>query len=235
MSGGAGAGQPAAIVIQAGRAKGAKPEEIYRAWLELAEARIAGEQVVLGGYALAAGDQVAGEAELTKVLAFFDGLAAQVFTRQTDVGELSNYMAADARRWRELLRGLRQRSAPAKETPRYHQVTRALAAAEFVASEPINDEERTAFSLDNIRADVAADGRSITIVADLRGRTVAPRAVPNIAVCLRDANGDVCGEAVLAPPVEEIQGERSEGFTATLDASREITDVEVSFTRRAVG
>ncbi len=49
LSGGAGAGQPAAIVIQAGRAKGAKPEEIYRAWLELAEARIAGEQVLLGG------------------------------------------------------------------------------------------------------------------------------------------------------------------------------------------
>ena len=99
LGGGAGAGQPPAIVIQAGRAKGAKPEEIYRTWLELAEARIAGEQVLLGGYALAAGDSaVAGESELAKVLAFFDGLAAQVFTRQTDVGELSNYMAADALR-----------------------------------------------------------------------------------------------------------------------------------------
>jgi len=236
LGGGADAGQPAAIVIQTGRAKGAKPEEIYRAWLDLAEARIAGEQVLLGGYALAAGDQAThGEAELAKVLGFFDGLAAQVFTRQTDVGELSNYMAADALRWRDLLRGLRQRSAAAKETPRYHQVTRALAATEFLASEPISDEERSAFALDNIRADVAADGRSITIVADLRGRTAAPRAVPNIAICLRDANGDICGEAVLAPPVAKMQGQRSEGFTATLEAAREVTDVEVSFTRSALG
>jgi len=233
---GAGERQQAAIVIQSGRAKGAKPEEIYRAWLELAEARIAGEQTLLGGYALAAGDQsVAGETELAKVLAFFDGLAAQAFTRQTDVGELSNYMAADSIRWRDLLRGLRQRSASAKEAPRYHQLTRALAATEFLASEPITDEERAAFALDNIRADVAPDGRSITIVADLRGRTIAPRAVPNIAICLRDANGDVCGETVLAPPLTEMHGQRTEGFTATLAAVREITDVEVSFTRRAVG
>lgn len=233
---GAGGPQPAAIVIQKGRAKGARPEEIYRAWLELAEARIAGEQVLVGSHALAAGDQsVAGEAELAKVLAFFDGIAAQAFTRQTDVGELSNYMAADALRWRDLLRGLRQRSAAAKETPRYHQVTRALAAAEFLASEPITDEERTAFALDNIRADVAPDGRSITIVADLRSRSPSPRAVPNIAICLRDANGDVCGETVLAPPLAEMHGQRTEGFTATLAAQREITDVEVSFTRRFVG
>lgn len=39
---GGSAGQPAAIVAEVARGKGAKPEEIYRAWLELAEARIAG-------------------------------------------------------------------------------------------------------------------------------------------------------------------------------------------------
>jgi len=231
---GSSASQPAAIVIQSGRAKAAKPEEIYQAWLQLAEARIPAEQTLLNGYALAAADQpTPGEAELAQVLAFFDGLSAQLFTRQTDVGEVSTYIAGDARHWRDLLRGFRQRSAAAKETPRYAQLTRALAATEFLASEPITDEERAAFSLDNIRADLSADARSIEIVADIRCRSPSLRAVPNISICLRDENGDVCGEAVFAPPVAELQGQRTEGVSATLEAAREITDVEVSFTRRA--
>lgn len=233
---GTGASQPAAIVIQSGRAKAAKPEEIYQAWLQLAEARIPAEQTLLNGYALANGDQAApGETQLGQVLAFFDGLAAQLFTRQTDVGEVSNYIAGDARQWRDLLRGFRQRSAAAKETPRYAQLTRALAATEFLASDPITDEERTAFSLDNIRAEVSADAKSIEIVADLRCRSPSLRAVPNIAICLRDENGDVCGEAIFAPPVAQLQGQCTEGFAATLEATHEITDVEVSLTRRAAG
>lgn len=231
---GSSASQPAAIVIQTGRAKAAKPEEIYQAWLQLAEARIPAEQTLLNGYALANADQATpGEAQLAQVLAFFDGLSAQLFTRQTDVGEVSNYIAGDARHWRDLLRGFRQRSTAAKETPRYAQLTRALAATEFLASDPITDEERSAFSLDNIRANLGPDAKSIEIVADLRGRSPSMRAVPNIAICLRDENGDICGEAVFAPPVAELQGQRTEGFTATLEAAREITDVEVSLTRRA--
>lgn len=231
-----GASQPAAIVIQTGRARAAKPEEIYQAWLQLAEARIGAEQTLLNGYALANADQATpGEAELTQVLAFFDGLAAQLFTRQTDVGEVSNYIAGDARRWRDLLRGFRQRSAAAKETPRYAQLTRALAATEFLASDPITDEERAAFSLDNIRADLSADAKSIEVVADIRCRSPSLRAVPSITICLRDENGDVCGEAVFAPPVAELQGQCTEGFAATLEAAREITDVEVSLTRRVAG
>lgn len=232
---GSGASQPAAIVIQTGRAKAAKPEEIYQAWLQLAEARIPAEQTLLNGYALAADQATPGEAELAQVLAFFDGLSAQLFRRETDVGEVSNYIAGDARHWRGLLRSFRQRSAAAKETPRYAQLTRALAATEFLASDPITDEERAAFSLDNIRAELSADAKSIEIVADLRCRSPSMRAVPNIAICLRDENGDVCGEAVFAPPVAELQGQRTEGVTAALDALREITDVEVSLTRRAVG
>ena len=140
-----GGGQPAAIVIQSGRARAAKPEEIYRAWLELAEPRISAEQTLLSGFTLGATEPAPG---VRAVLAFFDGLAAQVFTRQTDVGELSNYMAADARRWRNLLRAFRQRSAAARDTDRYHQLTRALAATEFLASEPITDAERTSFVLE---------------------------------------------------------------------------------------
>lgn len=41
-------------------------------------------------------------------------------------------------------------------------------------------------------------------------------------------------QAVFAPPVAELQGQRTEGFTATLEALREITDAEVNLTRRAV-
>ena len=66
-------------------------------------------------------------------------------------------------------------------------------------------------------------------------RLAVPKATPNVAVVLRDANGDVCGEAVFAAPLAEAKGERNELFTATLAASREIANVEMSLTRRAVG
>lgn len=227
--------QPAAIVAQSARSRGAKPEEIYRAWLELAEPRISAEQVLIGGYTLTLGDQhTPGERELQQVVGFFDALAAQLFQRTTDVGELSNYMAGDARKWRDLMRAFRRRSTAAKETPRYHQLTRALAAAEFLASEPIADADRADLSIENIRADVGPTGRTIEIVGHVKCRATAPRTVPNIAICLRDENGDVCGETVIAPPVAELHGQRSEGFTAMLEASGDITDAEVSFTRRAV-
>lgn len=229
------ASQPAAIVSEAARGKGAKPEEIYRAWMELAEARIAGEQLLVSGYTLTLGDQgVTGERELIAVLSFFDGVATQAFQRQTDVGELSNYMAADARRWRELLRALRQRSTGAKAASRYQQLTRALAAAEFIASEPISDDEREEFALSDIGADLDESGRKVEISANFLTRLRAPKKSPNVAICLRDANGDVCGEAVFAPPIAEANGQCDELFTAQLAASAEVANVEVSLTRRAV-
>jgi hypothetical protein len=215
--------QPAGIVIQSGRARAAKPEEIYRAWLELAEPRISAEQVLLSGFTLSAGETAPG---LRAVLAFFDGLAAQVFTRKTDVGELSNYMAGDVRRWRDLLRAFRQRSAPARDTDRYHQLTRALAATEFLASDPITDAERTAFALENIDTELAEGGRSITITGEIKSTAPASMGAPNVAICLRDDNGDVCGERVIAAS--------GAAFSTTLAASAVITDVEVSFTRAAV-
>lgn len=229
-----GAGQPVSIVAEAARGKGARPEEIYRAWLEIAEARIGAEQVLIGGYALAAGDQ-APDRSVAAVIGFFDGLAASLFRRQSDVGELSNYMAADARRWRELLRGLRKRSTAAKDTPRFHQLTRALASAEFIASEPIGDAEREEFALSDVGADLDDSRRVAEVSANFLTRLRMPKATPNIAVCLRDANGDVCGEGVFAAPMAEANGQRDELFTATLSASAEIADVEVSLTRRAVG
>lgn len=222
----------AAIVAQSPRAKAAKPEEIYRAWLEIAEHRIAAEQVLIGGHTIQPGEAAATGGELSSVLAFFDGLAGQLFTRATDVGELSNYMAGDARRWRDLLRAFRQRSAAAKDAPRYQQLTRALAAAEFLASEPIANAERKEFAFTDIGADV--DGRSVEVSANFLTRLAAPKATPNIAICLRDGNGDVCGEAVFAAPIAEANGQRNELFTATLTAGREIANVEVSLTRRAV-
>ncbi len=231
-----GGSQPAAIVAEAARGKGAKPEEIYRAWLELAEARIVGEQALVSGYTLTLGDQIVpGERELVSVLSFFDGLAAQSFNRDTDVGELSNYMAADARRWRDLLRALRQRSTAAKEAPRYHQLTRALAVAEFIASEPISDSEREEFALSDIGADLDNDRRVVEISANFLTRLRAPKKTPNVAVCLRDSNGDVCGEAVFAAPIAEANGQLNELFTAELGASAEVANVEVSLTRRMVG
>lgn len=225
----------AAIVAQSPRAKAAKPEEIYRAWLELAEHRIAAEQVLLGGRTIKPDEAATGQDTLSAVLAFFDGLAAQVFTRQTDVGELSNYMAADARRWRDLLRALRQRSAPAKDAPRYHQLTRALAAAEFIASEPIANAEREEFALTDIGADLDKHGPSVEVSANFETRLAMPKPAPNIAICLRDANGDVCGEAVFATPIAEANGRTSHLFTARLAATADIANVEVSLTRRAVG
>lgn len=225
----------AAIVAQSPRAKAAKPEEIYRAWLELAEQRIAAEQILLGGHVIANGEAVTANGALAAVLAFFDGLAAQMFTRQADVGELSNYMAGDARRWRQLLRGLRQRSAAANDAPRYHQLTRALATAEFIASEPISDAEREEFALSDIGAELDENGRGVEVSANFETRLAMPKATPNIAICLRDANGDVCGEAVVAAPVAEASGRATHLFTATLGASADIANVEVSLTRRAVG
>lgn len=225
----------AAIVAQSPRAKAAKPEEIYRAWLEIAEQRIAAEQALIGGRTVAAGEAEGGVDALAAVLAFFDGLAAQVFTRQTDVGELSNYMAGDARRWRDLLRAFRQRSAAAKDAPRYHQLTRALAAAEFLASEPIANAEREEFALTDIGGDLDDSGRSVEVSANFLTRLAAPKPTPNIAVVLRDANGDVCGEAVFAAPIPEAQGQQNKLFTATLAANAPIANVEVSLTRRAVG
>lgn len=232
---GAGEASPAAIVAQSPRAKAAKPEEIYRAWLELAEQRIAAEQTLLSGYTVKAEEAATGNDALSAALAFFDGLAAQLFTRQTDVGELSNYMPADARKWRDLLRALRKRSVEAKTAPRYHQLTRALAAAEFLASEPITNAEREEFALTDIGADLDDGDRQAEISANFMTRLAAPKATPNIAICLRDANGDVCGEAVFAAPVAEAKGQISELFTATLGASAPIANVEVSLTRRPVG
>lgn len=233
---GASAPSQTAIVAPTQRAKGAKPEEIYRAWLEIAEQRISAEQVLIGGHVVQPGEQASTtNGALSSVLGFFDTLAEQVFTRSTDVGELSNYMAGDARRWRDLLRALRKRSAAAKDAPRYHQLTRALAAAEFVASEPIDNAERTEFALTDIGADLDDKRLSAEVSANFMTRLAAPKATPNVAVVLRDANGDVCGEAVFAAPLAEAKGERNELFTATLSASREIANVEVSLTRRAVG
>lgn len=234
--GGAAAPSQAAIVAPSPRAKGAKPEEIYRMWLEIAEQRISAEQVLIGGHSVQPDEAAsATKTGLSAVLSFFDTLAEQVFTRTTDVGELSNYMAGDARRWRDLLRTLRQRSVSAKGAPRYHQLTRALAAAEFLASEPIANTEREEFALTDIGADLDDKRLAAEVSANFMTRLVAPKATPNIAVCLRDANGDVCGEAVFAAPIAEAQGQRNELFTATLTAGREIADVEVSLTRRAVG
>ena len=45
-----------AIIAPTPRAKGAKPEEIYRAWLELAEQRISAEQVLIGGHTVQPGE-----------------------------------------------------------------------------------------------------------------------------------------------------------------------------------
>ncbi len=232
---GSGATQQAAIIAPSPKAKGAKPEEIYRAWLEIAEHRIGAEQVLIGGYTVQPGEAAATNGGLSSVLAFFDGLAEQLFTRLTDVGELSNYMAGDARRWRELMRAARQRSAAAKDAPRYHQLTRALAAAEFLASEPIANAEREEFALSDIGADIDERARSVEISANFLTRLAAPKATPNIAICLRDVNGDICGEAVFAAPLAEAKGERNELFVATLTAEREIANVEVSLTRRPVG
>ncbi|MGE0532889.1 MAG: hypothetical protein AB7G40_12635 [Hyphomonadaceae bacterium] len=225
-----------AIVAPTQRAKGAKPEEIYRAWLEIAEQRIAAEQVLISDHTVQPDEAAsATNGALSSVLGFFDTLAEQVFTRSTDVGELSNYMAGDARRWRDLLRGLRQRSTAAKDAPRYHQLTRALAAAEFVASEPIDNTERTEFALTDVGADLDDARLSAEVSANFMTRLAAPKATPNVAVVLRDANGDVCGEAVFAAPLAEAHGQRNELFTAILGASREIANVEVSLTRRPVG
>ena len=233
--GGAGETAPVAIVAQSPRTKAAKPEEIYRAWLEIAEQRIAGEQVLIGGHTVQQNEAAAGKDGLSAVLAFFDGLAEQLFTRLTDVGELSNYMAGDARKWRDLMRGFRQRSASAKDAPRYHQLTRALAAAEFLASEPIANAEREEFALTDIGGDLDDSRRSVEVSANFLTRVAAPKATPNVAVVLRDANGDVCGEAVFAAPITEANGQRNELFTATLQASAEIANVEVSLTRRPLG
>ncbi len=229
------AAEPArtAIVAEASRVKAAKPEEIYRGWLEIADQRIGAEQVLLNGYTVVTNEAAATSGGLSSVLAFFDGLAEQAFTRMTDVGELSNYMAADARRWRDLMRACRQRSAAAKEAPRYHQLTRALAAAEFLASEPIANTEREEFALTDIGAEL--DGRTVEVSANFLTRLVAPTPTPNIAICLRDANGDVCGEAIFPAPIAEAKGERNELFTATLAAERDVANVEVSLTRRQVG
>jgi hypothetical protein len=226
---------PVAIVAQTPRTKAAKPEEIYRAWLEIAEQRIGAEQTLIGGHTITASEAATGRDALSAVLAFFDGLAEQLFTRLTDVGELSNYMAGDARRWRELLRALRQRSVAARDAPRYHQLTRALAAAEFLASEPIGNAEREEFALTDIGGDLDDSRRSVEVSANFLTRLAAPKATPNVAVTLRDANGDVCGEAVFAAPIAEANGQRNELFTATLAASRQIANVEVSLTRRPVG
>ncbi len=234
--GGPAAPSQAAIIAPSPRAKGAKPAEIYRGWLEIAEQRIAAEQILIGGHTIQPEEAAsASKTGLSAVLAFFDTLAEQVFTRATDVGELSNYMAGDARRWRDLLRTFRQRSAAANDAPRYHQLTRGLAGAEFLASEPIANTEREEFALTNIGADLDDDRRSAEISANFLTRLAAPKATPNIAVCLRDANGDVCGEAVFAAPLAEAHGQRNELFAVTLAADREIANVEVSLTRRAVG
>ncbi|MEZ5957405.1 MAG: hypothetical protein R3C27_09380 [Hyphomonadaceae bacterium] len=232
---GAGETAPAAIVAQSPRAKAAKPEEIYRAWLEIAEQRIAAEQVLISGHTVQPKEAAGGKDAVSVVLGFFDGLAEQLFTRLTDVGELSNYMTGDARKWRDLLRGFRQRSAATKDSPRYHELTRALAAAEFLASDPITNAEREEFALTDIGGDLDDSGRSVEVSANFLTRLAVPKATPNIAVVLRDANGDVCGEAVFAAPLAEAKGQLDKLFKATLAASSEIAHVEVSLTRRAVG
>ena len=73
----------------------------------------------------------------------------------------------------------------------------------------------------------------VTGTISAEGATVANQR--DITLQLRDANGDVCGEAVFAAPLAEAHGQRNELFTATLKASREIAAVEMSLTRRAVG
>lgn len=224
----------AAIVRELPGTKGAKPEEVYRAWLELIEQRIAGEQLLSAGYAVQIVEkQTPGDGGLFAVLSFFDLLAPQLFTRKIDVGELSNYIAADARHWRDLLRDLRRRSSGAKETPCYHQVTRALATAEFLASEPIADAERTKLGIVDIETAIDTSGRAIEISGQIINRNVSSQTLPNISICLRDENSDVCGEVVLAPPATELAGQASIRLLATLEASSDIVHVEISLTRGA--
>lgn len=224
----------AAIVRELPGTKGAKPEEVYRAWLELIEQRIAGEQLLSSGYTVQNVEkQTPGDGGLFAVLSFFDSLAPQLFTRKIDVGELSNYIVADARRWRDLLRDLRRRSSGAKETQRYHQVTRALATAEFLASEPIADAERAILGIVGIETAIDATGRLIEISGQIVNRDASPQTLPNISICLRDENSDVCGEVVLAPPATELAGQASTRLIATLEASSDIVHVEISLTRGA--
>ena len=221
------------VTAEAARARAAEAEALYRDWLEISSERIAGEQLLLNGYALAAVDQgAAGERDLFVVLAYFDAMHGQLFTRRVDVGEVSNYIGADARKWRALLRALRRASTAARDTARYETLTRALAAIEFLASAPIADAVRRAFELTNVVAEPAANG--VRISGDVRSRTTEPSPVPNIAVCLRDSDGNVCGEAVLAPPVAEMHGHKVEPFAIVVEADSAVADIEVMFTRRAV-
>lgn len=229
------------IVSEAARAKEATAEQVYQDWLNIVGERIAGEQLLLGTanappYVVTGEEQgMTGEGELFVVLNFLDGLSARLFTRRVDVGELSNYMSGDARRWRTLLRELRLRSRGAQETARYHQLTRALAALEFLASEPISDAERLNFSLDDVTVEVQEATSEVTVRGSIRSRAAGTVATPNVAICLRDVDGNVCGEAIVAPPAPTMHGHQIAAFEASIHSDGEVSDVEHNFTWRSTG
>jgi hypothetical protein len=226
---------PVAIVAQTPRTKAAKPEEIYRAWLEIAEQRIGAEQTLIGGHTITASEAATGRDASPRCW-------RSSMAWPSSSSRASPMWASFRTTWLAM-RGvganscvrLRQRSVAARDAPRYHQLTRALAAAEFLASEPIGNAEREEFALTDIGGDLDDSRRSVEVSANFLTRLAAPKATPNVAVTLRDANGDVCGEAVFAAPIAEANGQRNELFTATLAASRQIANVEVSLTRRPVG
>ncbi len=225
------------VVSEAARAKEASAEQVFQDWLNITGERIAGEQLLLGTahsepYVLSSDAQgITGESELFAVLDFLDGLSARLFTRRVDVGELSNYMSSDARRWRTLLRDLRSRSRDAQDTARYHQLTRALAALEFLSSGPITDEQRRDFTLDDVTVEVTEDRREVTLRGTVRSRATGTRDVPNIAICLRDFDGNVCGEAIVEPPAPRMHGHQILSFETTVQSDGDVSDVEAQFTR----
>lgn len=226
------------VVTEAARAKEATAEQIYQDWLNIVGERIAGEQLLLGTassqpYVLADEEQgMTGESELFVVLNFLDGLSSRVFTRRVDVGELSNYMSGDARRWRTLLRDLRIRSSGAHDTARYHQLTRALAALEFLSSEPITDAQQRNFSLEGVIVDLQENANELTIRGSIRSRATGAVATPNIAICLRDFDGNVCGETIVTPTYSQMYGHQLQEFETIVQSRGDVSDVECNFTRR---
>ncbi|MGE3836739.1 MAG: hypothetical protein AB7G40_02445 [Hyphomonadaceae bacterium] len=73
------------------------------------------------------------ETALFAIMTFFQKAGGLMCAGRVNAGELSSYLGDAPRRWRDLLRSLRERSQPSLDGTRWEQLDRAIFGAEILA------------------------------------------------------------------------------------------------------
>ncbi|MBL8550347.1 MAG: hypothetical protein JNJ73_10200 [Hyphomonadaceae bacterium] len=183
-------------------------------WIEMSEDRIGAEALVLRErgrgihrhrvYVLGmSGSGSKEEAQLFRVLTFLEKVGALMAKGRVSSHDLGGYMLEDARRWREHLRALRDRSAaaPSLDQARFEQLRRAITAAEMLSGEgdylPVATRNWQPLRLLEERVSLR-DGQT-WIEAVIRNENLVASPVPAVRVGARADDGANIGFWLLFP------------------------------------